>query len=101
MPGLSREVLFLHLWLAVAVVMQYLMWISIILLHLLLLLLVLVLLYYFAITQPLKRLLKVCVELFSLLLLLLMMMIITKLRNHLMQLQWNPCGAMTRPLWGL
>ncbi len=99
MPGLSREVLFLLLWLAVAVVMLYLMWISIILLHLLLLLLVL--LYYFAITQPLKRLLKVCVELFSLLLLLLLMMIITKLRNHLLQLQWNPCGAMTRPLWGL
>ncbi len=82
MPGLPWEVMLLLLWLAVAMVMLYPMWIFTRLLYLLLLLLVLVLLCHFAITQLLKRLLRVCVEMFSLL--LLRLMIITKLRNHML-----------------
>ena len=89
----------LLLWLAVALVTLYPMWMFTRLLYLLLLLLlVLVMLCHFAITQLLKWLLRVCVELFSL---LLWLMIITKLRNHLLQMQWKPCCAMTRALWGL
>ena len=99
MPGLPWEVMLLRLGLAVAMVMLYPMWICIRLLYLLLLLLVLVLLCQFVITQLLKWLLRVCVELFSLL--LLRLMIINKLRNPLLRMQWKPCCARTRPLWGL
>lgn len=100
MPGLPGERIVLLLWLAVAMVMLNPMWIFTRLLYLLLLLLVLVLLCHFAITQLLKWLLRVCVELFSLLLLLLLLrlMIITTPSNYLLQLQWKPCYARTRAL---